>query len=594
MRKTNKLIWICLMIFASCQQEEMVTPRNYPFIISLGVHSIDETGASVDIEILKEGKTTITSYGLEFLESSEFQYGNQTKPFFTVEKSGVPSSEKETVRIDIDLIAGSEYVVKPFVRSGSITVFGETLLFTSKGVKAPEITEVSESLLLGSTDITISGDYFNSSLENNQVEIPGLENYFRIEVLSVTRFELKFRLTRTYLAFPFTEKKYNLRLTSGGKTVVLPDYFSLGYPSIESISPLVGYVGDEIKVKFKTNSYLQNAYLYLNHGVYPSFKYPIEPISNDEFILEIGNLPAGKYPITLINNEFSYDYPDQLEVLNSWEVYRNSSKLPSDLLKYRTFIVGDKLIYWKEDYGDFQETYIYDLKGDYVQKIEAKANNAFYKGDVVMAAAQERYLYYGLGISNNSGNNTKHNDFSRLDLTTGKWESLPPFPMEETRAYRSFEYLGKIMVHLPAYEKFFVFDPVSMSWSESQHKVPNLLRFSNYKLIVNDEYIYYLIPNSNNEVYRFKLGEQAELFATSYWANIAPRLTFHGNSLFLTYRVSAIFEIDLETKKKKTVQTLAYLVNSDGIPWASSEGFLFAFLHNINNGQVDEKIYKLR
>lgn len=582
------------MIFASCQQEEMVTPRNHPFIISLGVHSIDVTGASIDMEILKQGEAAITSYGVEYLESSEFQYGNDTRPYFTVENSGVPQSDKVTVRIDNDLIAGNEYIVKPFVRSGSITVYGETLLFTSKGVNAPEITEISDSLLLGSTTITILGDHFNSSLENNHVEIPGLEDYFRIELISVTRFEIKLRLSRNYVAFPFSEKKYSLRLTSGGKTVVLPDHFSLGYPSIESISPLVGYVGDEFKVKFNTNSYLEYAELHLNYGVSPSISYYIESVSNDDYILEIGNLPPGKYPIKLSNYEFSYDYPDQLEVLNSWETYRNSSKLPSDLLKYRTFIVGDKLIYWKEDYGDFQETFIYDLKGDYVQKIEAKANNAFYKGNVVMAAGQERYLYYGLGISNNSGNNTKHKDFSRLDLITGKWESLPPFPMEETRAYRSFEYLGKIMVQLASYEKFFVFDPLSMSWSESQYKVPDLLRFSNYKMVVKDKYIYYLIRNSNFEVYRFKLGEQAELFTTSDWSNTAPKLTFHGNSLFLTYWTLAIFEIDLTTKKKKTVQSLSYFSILDGIPWASSEGFVFAFLNDIHTGQTDGKIYKLR
>ena len=581
------------MIFASCQQEEMVTPRNYPFVISLGVHSIDNTGASVDFEILKEGKAAITSYGLEFLESSEFQFGNATKPYFIVEKSGVPSSEKETVRIDNNLIEGSEYVVKPFVRSDNITVYGETLLFNSKGVNSPEITEVSESLLLGSTDITISGDHFNSSLENNQVEIPGLEDYFRIELISVTRFELKLRLSRTYVAFPFSEKKYSLRLTSGGKTVVLPDHFSLGYPSIESISPLVGYVGDEIKVKFKSNSYLQNAELHINYGVSPSISYSIESVSNDDYILDIGNLPPGKYPIKLSNYEFSYEYPDQLEVLNSWEVYRNSSKLPSDLLKYRNFIVGDKLVYWKEGKGDFQETYIYDLKGDYVQKIDPKPNNAFYKGYVVMAAGQERYLYYGLGISNDYGDQTKHNDFSRLDLITGKWESLPPFPMEETSAYRSFEYLGKIMVILPTYEKFFVFDPASMSWSESQYNVPDQLR-SNHQMVVKGEYIYYLTLNSGYEVHRLKLGQQAELFATSYWANTTPRLTMQGNSLFLTYWASAIFEIDLTTKKKNTVQTLSYTSNSDGIPWGSSEGFLYVFLHDGNNRPLDEKIYKLR
>tara|TARA_R110002020_G_scaffold203592_8_gene407394 strand:+ start:3070 stop:4821 length:1752 start_codon:yes stop_codon:yes gene_type:complete len=582
------------MIFVSCQQEEMVTSRNYPFVISLGTHTIDGTGASVDFEVLDEGKIAITSYGVEYFESSEFQTGNNTNPISIIEKTGIPSSEIETIRIDYDLIVGKEYIAKPFVNAGNVTVYGESLLFNSKGIKAPEIKAVSDSILMGSTELTITGDYFNSRLENNQIEIPGLEDYFKIELSSVTRSEIKFKLKRTYLAFPFSERKYSLRLTSGGKTIVLTDYFSIGYPSIESISPLVGYVGDEIKVKFNAKTYLENTYLYLNYGAYPSAVYPIEPISNDEYVLLIDNLPPGKYPITLTNNEFIFEYPDQLEVLSSWEVYKNSTKIPADLLNYRTFIVGDKLIYWKEGYGDFQETYIYDLKADYVQKIDPKPNNTIEKGSVVTAAAQGRYLYYGLGTSGNFGNVTNHKDFSRLDLNTGKWENLPQFPMEDSRAYRSFEYMGKIMVGLPAYENFYVFDPQSMTWSESQYKNPEILRYSNYQLVVKDEYIYYMIGSSENEIYRLKLGEQAELIATSYWANTTPKLTIQGNSLFLTYWTSSIFEINLETKKKKPIQALSYTPYSEGIPWGSSEGFLFAFLHDGGNVKIDEKIYKLK
>jgi hypothetical protein len=592
MLRQLRILAVAVIFFFSCKEEDAITPRNYPFIKTLDVHSIDETGASIDFEIAEKGNSVMNSFGVEYIESSRFEDIHNTLPPVQIEKTGTPPNTIETLRIDYDLVVGREYAVRPFVKTSSKIIYGEPALFDSRGVKGPEIREVSQSVIINSTEITITGDFFNSRIEDNSIEIPGFEDYFRIEIFAVSRNEIKFRLSRNYVPFPYNDgRKFSLHLKSGGKTAVLEDCFSLGFPSIESISPLSVYVGEEIRVKFNPNAYLINSELYFNYNIFPSLSYPIEKITEDELVLKIGNLPTGKYPISLRSYDFVYEYPEQLEILSSWDVYRTNTNLPSNLYDYHYFIVGDNMVIWGNDDGYFQETYLYNLKNDVLKKIAPKQNNNFYRGETVMTAAQNRYLYYGLGLAGNYNTPTNFKDFSRLDVTTGEWESLPDFPKESTRVLRSFEMQGKIYVVLSDFSNFFIFDPGNMTWTESNIDIPDELHWTTYKHLVIGNTIYYQTFQS---IYSIKIGEAPVLIYDLEWNNQEPVMTAFENDLILTYGTYGIFKINLESKEVQPIQSLLPENYYVGIPWATSEGFLFVNLHQPYENIVNKNIYRLK
>src|SRR5690606_29020567 len=111
------IICLGLILFSACKEEESITPRNYPFVNRLGVHTIDETGASIDFEILQEGRASITGYGVEYLESARHGDIHYEPPYLKIELPGAPSPSKETIRIDYDMVMATEYVARPFVHS---------------------------------------------------------------------------------------------------------------------------------------------------------------------------------------------------------------------------------------------------------------------------------------------------------------------------------------------------------------------------------------------------------------------------------------------------------------------------------------------
>ncbi|TNF44250.1 MAG: hypothetical protein EP311_01585, partial [Cytophagales bacterium] len=64
--------WVVMILLAgtSCRQEEEITLRDYPFIESLGVSDLNQTGVSVNFEIKKAGRNSIQEHGLEYFLSS--------------------------------------------------------------------------------------------------------------------------------------------------------------------------------------------------------------------------------------------------------------------------------------------------------------------------------------------------------------------------------------------------------------------------------------------------------------------------------------------------------------------------------------------
>ena len=112
MKKNNTIILLLLMgLFISCEQLEEITSRDYPFVESISVSDINETGVTVNFEIRKNGASPITSYGLEYwVETFNGRQPNIQK----VTRSGAPESSVVDLRISYDMIKAA-YLVQPYV-----------------------------------------------------------------------------------------------------------------------------------------------------------------------------------------------------------------------------------------------------------------------------------------------------------------------------------------------------------------------------------------------------------------------------------------------------------------------------------------------
>ncbi|MBN3582163.1 hypothetical protein JYB64_07170 [Algoriphagus aestuarii] len=600
MKKKLFIFIASISLLSACQQEEAITPREYPFVESIQVSSINETGATVEFEILKAGKSSVESYGIEYVENYDYTGNNTPKDYVIQEFSGSPSSEKISARISYDLLSNKEYLVKPFVRSGAVTIYGTTMIFDSKGVKGPEIKEVSTDLISSGSVISIKGDYFHSRLDFNQVQIPGLDEFFRITLLEASRVELLIRIDRTGFTFPVMDHKFDLIVTSGGKTVTLENYFTIGYPTLVSVSPLFAEVGDEIEFTFDTKGYSNGVILGITEKSYAgnpepkSVHYYFSNLSNAVEKKALLDLPPGKYQINILTDASNYIFPTEFEVKNSWEVYRENSKLPIKEQDQILTKVGDKLVLDKLSNGYFQLGQIYDLKSNSVKNFNALPGQDNLRGSPLITSDGNRYLYFGLGNVQVNQVWEPGQDFYRMDLMTGEWETLPKLSKTKNAVVQSFNYLGKIYVIFAENDKFWVFDPISKVWSESSLSIPRDLYLSGV-ILTSGNTIYFTTALSGGTVVvkRMVLGQPSEILYDS-GISYGFQLALDDTKLILTFSNSHIISYDLQTSQTKIIQSIPYFQGKTITSWGTSEGVLFIYPINYLEYVANYSIYRMK
>lgn len=127
MKYTTLYLLILLTIMFGCKDAEP-DAREFPIILTGTPKDIDETGATFQGELIQEGKIPATSYG--------FVWGIKDQMVESSNKiilNGNPSSNSFSIRIDHALAKDVEYKIRAFATSGDITVYGNSISFTSKG-----------------------------------------------------------------------------------------------------------------------------------------------------------------------------------------------------------------------------------------------------------------------------------------------------------------------------------------------------------------------------------------------------------------------------------------------------------------------------
>ncbi|EAZ82809.1 Kelch repeat-containing protein [Algoriphagus machipongonensis] len=581
-----------LAFFSACQQDEAITPREYPFIESKEIKNIDETGAIVDFEILKGGKSSIDSYGVEYLESSAF--GNVYIPteYLSFEIEGAPVENFISFKIKYDLLKGIEYYVKPFVKSNGMTIYGAPLLFESKGVKSPEISEVSVKEISGPTTFTIKGDYFSAVKERNFVHIPYIDEYFSVKVIEATPELLTVELSSYSSLIPVSDAAYDLVVTVFDKSTTLSSHFTLGYPKIQSINKLSAHVGEEIIVTLD-KEYQHNLQLRLNN-LYNEFTstIPFVKITPTTYKATVPDYLSGKYELKLIGIGFVENFPEKFEINNSWDLITDFIQI-NNWKDYRTVSAGNRLVFWK---NDLSKNYFLDPLTQGVTELPPFPGAKEERNGVLVYGNSKSELFVGLGYKQLPSGLEPFLDLWKLDLNTMQWLRMEDIPLSHGFLYRFFEYQDKIMAVSGIEKKYLILDPNLGTWQKTEFDVPEFMK-SYTRMWVHQGYIYYLQEYSSYLVIkRFKPGQSHEIFGefpsiNAYGIN---GMKIIGNTFYLTYS-SKNFSINMVTKEVKWYQSIYYYedaLTASGF-WGEIEGKPYTLPISFENDYHQFRIYQL-
>lgn len=593
LKKFIQLFFISTLLLG-CKEEEIITTRNYPFIQSLQIHSIDNTGASFDFEIIKSGSGIISSYGVEFREVLS-GLNNRDSENYKIEQQGAPSSNLISFRITHDLVNGVEYMVLPFVRSGDMVVYGDALSFNSQGGRKPEITDISTNLIFGDMEFTITGNYFSSRNERNIVEIPGLEEFFRLEVLSSTNQEIRVKMTRRYFVVAAFGQKYSLKLTVADQSTFVVDHFTMAFPVIGHIDPLRAHVGKLIQIGINDEFGQFDGKAYFNYNGFPSAQMTLSGGGFGQYMAKIPNIQPGSYEVSILGDgSYLNTYPEKFEVLNSWKVYQKDISMPQ-LESYNIMQAGNRVLFLGD--GGWIDIYAYDLFSNSLQKLKEFPGISTGRFGEVRTVGEERYFYYGLGYRYGSNKIELLKDFRRLDLVNNVWEELPDFPMEKTEIVNAFEFQGNIVVIPANYGTFFVFDVNTKTWRQSAQSVPLEMRHA-VSLFVYGNEIYFLLNDNGIKIYRYRVGELPVLYKSFQpeftWDRFRqPRLLILNDIMYVVFGTSDIYKLYMLSDEIVQVQSVFESINSDVLPLNTSQGLMLAFPRHPASNEVKNIIYQL-
>ncbi|WP_439475721.1 hypothetical protein [Algoriphagus formosus] len=307
-----------LLFILGCTESVVLTPRDYPFLKTLEIKDINGTGATMDFEMLDTGIFPLTSYGVEYLEKSLYDQPFYEGEYLKVEIEDTPEIGRLSVRMSTDLVEGTEYVARPFVKQNGLTSYGEFMTFTAQGSSAPIIKEVSSYVLGMRLEIIIQGEYFSQRIANNEIRVPGTEPYFAFEIFEASSDQLRVRVFANVLKESYSDnERYDLQVLSGGQSDVLDRAFSIGYPRIASISTLSAAVGEEIFVELILEE--ERAFMYLagNYEQVFFLAMLLEKVEGNLYRTQVTDYPPGEYSLGLLMEGIYNPYPQNFTVLEN-------------------------------------------------------------------------------------------------------------------------------------------------------------------------------------------------------------------------------------------------------------------------------------
>lgn len=299
------LFYFLLVLFAGCKKDAEVQPTDYPFVITKDVVHIDSTGVTCVAKAYDSGYDII-DYGFIWWDSkSNYQA--------SAEGNG-ESPDNFSLRISSDLTEKDEYSCKAYIQTAKYMVYGNEVVFTSLGAKAPLIIDFYPKTGVDKTKVTLIGNYFSLTQGNNKVFVNDIE----AEVQHSTIDSIMF--ISPEMAF-FGDASITLEV--GEKVASSHSKFSIIGPKIISLSTPSAHPGNYVSIvgeNFTQNS--ESLAVHFNYGGATIISYSDTKI---ELIVPgwgLSSNPFNDHPVTLsvVNGLKTAYYEEGFLIENSWEV----------------------------------------------------------------------------------------------------------------------------------------------------------------------------------------------------------------------------------------------------------------------------------
>lgn len=218
---------------AACDRYEFPASP-YPRIETLPVAEMTESGALFQAVIMQAGNEAITEHG--------FVWGSSEPTLNSSEKILLGARARPgyfETPVNFGLESGKQYILKAFAISGSYTVYGNPVSFTSMGSTQPVISGIFPDAGTWGDTVSIRGARFSTVPANNTVKFGTLQ---AIVVQSCDT------LIRCIVPDHIADASVPVTLAVSGNTVQSPVNFALVSPSISGFYPSTGTFGDIVTI----------------------------------------------------------------------------------------------------------------------------------------------------------------------------------------------------------------------------------------------------------------------------------------------------------------------------------------------------------
>jgi N-acetylneuraminic acid mutarotase len=226
MNKTQFLICLFSAFLVGCKKEAKVEPKGYPYVITHNLEVIDTTGVVFNGEIICSDENITFEYGFVWSDNSNPTLDDYKHSFEEANFNG--DFQKH---ISFDLKKDVKYNVRAFVKTQSLTIYGNTISFTSEGASSPIIEEFTPNSGTDGVKISITGKNFSSKKENIKLKIGNA-----IAIIDSSNYNIII----TKLPPNLNAGSYKISVEIDNKIAYSNNDFLVLSPIIESFSPREG------------------------------------------------------------------------------------------------------------------------------------------------------------------------------------------------------------------------------------------------------------------------------------------------------------------------------------------------------------------
>lgn len=158
------LLVFIIPIFNNCSKEAEIGEKDYPFILTGEITDITGTSVVFNGEIISTGKDEIIEYGFLW---------DKTEPRIETANKAVVSNPAATgsfsLSINYNLIKDSVQIVRSYIKTNNLVVYGNQQRFTCNGGMPAEIYDFSPRKGYVNSTVVITGNYFTNRKEKVSV-----------------------------------------------------------------------------------------------------------------------------------------------------------------------------------------------------------------------------------------------------------------------------------------------------------------------------------------------------------------------------------------------------------------------------------------